>query len=85
MVGVAVFEFGSFICGMAPSSAVLIFGRSIAGVGGACITSGAVVLITHNIPLEKRPIYLGIIGSVHGVASVTGPLYVPISDHLITR
>jgi MFS family permease len=40
-----IFEIGSLICAVAPSSTVLIVGRAIAGIGVAGIFSGAMVII----------------------------------------
>jgi MFS family permease len=71
---VLVFEIGSAICGAAPTSTAFIFGRAIAGVGSAGLTSGAIVLMVDAIPLHKRPKYQGMFGAVFGVASVVGPL-----------
>lgn len=42
--GLAVFEIGSIICAVAPGSVVLIVGRAVAGVGGAGIVSGALIV-----------------------------------------
>lgn len=69
-----VFEVGSLVCAVAPSSTVLIVGRAVAGLGSAGIFTGAFVVIAHTVALEKRPAYLGIIGGVYGIASVAGPL-----------
>jgi MFS family permease len=69
-----IFEVGSLICGVAPNSMALIIGRAIAGVGGAGIYSGAVVIIAKTVPLHQRPTYTGMIGSMYGLASVAGPL-----------
>lgn len=71
---VVLFEIGSAICGAAPNSTAFIFGRAIAGMGSAGITSGAIVLMVSTIPLAKRPMYQGLFGGVFGVASVVGPL-----------
>ena len=38
-----IFEVGSLICGVAPTSVVLVIGRAIAGVGAAGIGSGAFI------------------------------------------
>lgn len=35
LLSIGIFELGSLICGVAPSSTTLIVGRAIAGVGGA--------------------------------------------------
>ena len=69
-----IFEVGSLVCAVAPSSTALIVGRAIAGLGSAGIFTGAFVVVAHTVVLEKRPAYLGIIGGVYGVASVAGPL-----------
>ncbi len=69
-----IFEVGSLVCAVAPSSTALIVGRAVAGLGSAGIFTGAFVVIAHTVALEKRPAYLGLIGGVYGVASVAGPL-----------
>ncbi|KAJ7158473.1 major facilitator superfamily domain-containing protein [Mycena filopes] len=71
---IAIFQLGSLICGVAPTSAALIVGRAIAGVGCAGIFSGALIIVAHSAPLEKRPAFTGLIGTMYGVASVAGPL-----------
>ncbi|KAL2069298.1 hypothetical protein VTL71DRAFT_15636 [Oculimacula yallundae] len=68
------FEVGSLICAVAPSSTVLIVGRAIAGVGAAGIFTGAYVIIACSVPLAKRPAYTGMLGGMYGIASVVGPL-----------
>lgn len=52
---IGVFEVGSAVCGAAPSSEALIVGRAIAGMGSAGIFSGALVIVSHSVPLHKRP------------------------------
>lgn len=49
-------------------------GRAIAGMGSAGIFSGALLIITHTAPLDKRPSYIGVAGGMYGIASVVGPL-----------
>ncbi|KJK74880.1 hypothetical protein H634G_09924 [Metarhizium anisopliae BRIP 53293] len=71
---IGIFELGSLICAVAPNSAALICGRAIAGLGAAGISSGAVIIITHSVPVQKRPMYTGLIGAMYGIASVAGPL-----------
>ncbi|KUL91678.1 hypothetical protein ZTR_01271 [Talaromyces verruculosus] len=74
LAAVTIFEIGSLVCGVAPSSTVLIVGRAIAGIGVGGIFSGALVIISRTVPLAKRPLVFGIYGLVWGLASIVGPL-----------
>ncbi|KAJ5151393.1 uncharacterized protein N7482_010645 [Penicillium canariense] len=69
-----IFEVGSLVCGVAPTSTALIVGRAVAGLGSAGIFTGALVCIAHVTEMEKRPLYFSLIGGVYGLASVIGPL-----------
>lgn len=74
LIAIAVFEVGSVVCGAAPNSVGLILGRTIAGLGGAGIFSGSMLIIAQTMPLERRPICTGLLGGLYGVAGVAGPL-----------
>jgi MFS family permease len=74
LVALLIFELGSLVCGVAPNSTALIVGRAIAGLGGAGIFSGAMLIISKTVPLHLRPTYTAIIGATYGVASVIAPL-----------
>ena len=71
LTGLFIFELGSLICGVAPSSSVLIVGRAIAGTGGAGIVTGSYVLVGQAVPLQKRPVYAGIIGMMFVLSSAS--------------
>jgi MFS family permease len=73
-MSVFIFEIGSLLCGVSPNSTALIIGRAIAGIGGAGIFSGAILIISKTVPLHQRPSYTSAIGSMYGIASVAGPL-----------
>jgi MFS family permease len=68
------FELGSLVCGVTPSSTGLIVGRALAGVGAGGLFSGAMLVIANIVPLHTRAIYIGLIGVVFGISSVAGPL-----------
>jgi predicted MFS family arabinose efflux permease len=52
---VVLFELGSLICGVASSSAVLIVGRVVAGLGASGIVNGAMTILAGAVPSEKNP------------------------------
>jgi len=74
LAAILIFEIGSLICGAAPNSTAFIVGRAVAGAGSAGVFSGAIVIIVHTSPLEKRPLFQGLFGAVFGLAAVIGPL-----------
>ncbi|KAI0101952.1 MFS transporter [Hypoxylon sp. NC0597] len=86
LAGVVLFEIGSLIAAVSPSSAVLIGGRTVSGVGAAGIFAGAIIILATNVPLRQRPIYTGLLASMHGIASVAGPLLGgAFTDHVTWR
>ncbi|EFX01400.1 efflux pump antibiotic resistance protein [Grosmannia clavigera kw1407] len=74
LAAIFIFEVGSLICGVAPTSKALIIGRAIAGVGAAGVSSGTYTLIAFAARPERRPVFVGIFGLCFGLASVVGPL-----------
>ncbi|KAK9562958.1 hypothetical protein V6Z77_003331 [Aspergillus fumigatus] len=73
-VSLALFSIGSILCASAVSSSMFTTGRAIAGSGAAGIASGAFAIGSRIIPLQRRPLYLSIVGSMDGVSSIAGPL-----------
>ncbi|KAK0742338.1 major facilitator superfamily domain-containing protein [Apiosordaria backusii] len=74
LLAVFIFEIGSLICAVAPTSNAFIVGRAIAGMGTAGLFSGSIVILSYTLPLRKRPAAFGLIGGMWGISSVAGPL-----------
>ncbi|KAL8827933.1 MAG: hypothetical protein Q9170_006815 [Blastenia crenularia] len=77
MASVLVFE-------AAPNSPTFIIGRAVAGAGSAGLFQGALVIVGFITPLEKRPLFLGIVKSAHrsrGVHNVTRDFKTEHSQH----
>ncbi|KAI9878969.1 MAG: hypothetical protein M1830_010023 [Pleopsidium flavum] len=74
LIAMVIFEIGSIIGALATSSPMLIAGRAISGIGASAIFSGGATIIGFSVPLKSRAIYLGILASMFGLASVIGPL-----------
>ncbi|RDA82557.1 hypothetical protein CP532_2932 [Ophiocordyceps camponoti-leonardi (nom. inval.)] len=74
LTAIFIFEVGSLICGVAPSSSVFIVGRAIAGVGAAGVGSGSYTLVAFIAEPRKRAAYTGLLGAIFGIGSVLGPL-----------
>ena len=68
--GVVLFEVGSAICGASPTMNALIIGRSICGVGDACIYVGAINLLSVLTTEAEHPVYLSFVGLMWGLGTV---------------
>ncbi|OLN81036.1 putative HC-toxin efflux carrier TOXA 25 [Colletotrichum chlorophyti] len=68
------FEIGSLICGVAVSSDMLIVGRAVAGMGSAGLFNGALTIIGATVPLQRRPVVIGIMIGFANVGLAAGPL-----------
>jgi MFS family permease len=74
VIALGFFELGSLVCGVTPTSKGLIVGRAVAGLGAGGILPGAMIMLAHSVPLRKRPLYIGLVGGMSGIATVAGPL-----------
>lgn len=62
------------LCGAAHSSAMLIVGRVVAGLGASGIIGGSFTIISASVPLEKRPPLIGACMGIAQLGQVIGPL-----------
>jgi MFS family permease len=62
LTALGMFELGSLICGVTPNSMTLIIGRAIAGLGSAGILTGSFVIVSHAVPLHRRPLFTAVVG-----------------------
>ncbi|KAM5542344.1 hypothetical protein V8D89_003803 [Ganoderma adspersum] len=67
------FLLGSALCGAATNIAWLAICRGVQGAGGAGIITLSMIAISDVTPLARRGIYIGLVGTVWGAASVIGP------------
>ncbi|PYI07554.1 MFS general substrate transporter, partial [Aspergillus sclerotiicarbonarius CBS 121057] len=74
LVAIVIFMAGSALCGAAPSSACLIGGRALAGVGAAGLLGSTGVVVAQTIALQYRALLDSILGGLYGVAGVVAPV-----------
>ena len=86
MAYLGVFELGSLVRALAPTSNALIAGRAVAGFGASGVFAGGFVLLTTIIPLHKRAIWTGTMSSTFAIASIVGPVIAgAFTEHITWR
>ncbi|KAH8692060.1 putative efflux pump antibiotic resistance protein [Talaromyces proteolyticus] len=71
---VVIFEIGSLICGVAPSSTAFIVGRAIAGIGGAGLFNGGLAIVAASSTKEQRPSLVSLVYAFSLLGMVIGPI-----------
>ncbi|KAF2469248.1 major facilitator superfamily transporter [Lindgomyces ingoldianus] len=71
---VLLFEIGSAICAGAFNSKTIIIGRAIQGIGCAGVFSGSMILLVDNVPLRRRPMFMGMLMAIMSISAIIGPL-----------
>ncbi|KAF7556259.1 hypothetical protein G7Z17_g1532 [Cylindrodendrum hubeiense] len=74
LAGLTIFEIGSLVCTVAPTSKVFILGRAISGVGRGAINGGMFKLLRHSFPLSQQGLMSSIVGAVQSAGLVSAPL-----------
>ncbi|KAG5300099.1 multidrug resistance protein fnx1 [Histoplasma capsulatum G186AR] len=69
------FAIGNLICGLAKNEWVIIFGRTVAGMGGGGITAIATFINSDLIPLRSRGMWQGIGNLCYGLGSALGGVF----------
>ncbi|KAL1757167.1 major facilitator superfamily domain-containing protein [Schizophyllum commune] len=81
---ILIFLIGSALCGAAQSMTWLIIARAVQGIGGGGIMILVNITISDIVPLQKRGLYGGLIGSTWG--TIVGPLLGGVfTDHVSWR
>jgi EmrB/QacA subfamily drug resistance transporter len=73
VIALGIFLAGSIIGVLAASMPQLILARTVQGLGGGGLGVLAMALIADQVPVRRRGPYLGVLGSMWGVASMAGP------------
>lgn len=68
------FEVGSAVCGAAPSMNALIIGRAVAGLTGAGMYLGVIMLLSIFTTPKERPAYFAMLGVTFGLGTMLGPI-----------
>ncbi|KAF7171662.1 hypothetical protein CNMCM5623_003990 [Aspergillus felis] len=83
---ITIFEVGFVVCGAAASSATLIIGRAVAGIGTGGIVSGTILVIILTSPPRLQPIFQILKGRSSGLPLCWVPCWVVFfTKHLMWR
>jgi EmrB/QacA subfamily drug resistance transporter len=73
LIGVIWFAAASILCGLAPTTELLIAARVLQGIGGALLTPGSLALIEASFQPEDRARAIGLWSGLGGIAGLGGP------------
>jgi EmrB/QacA subfamily drug resistance transporter len=73
LVGVVWFTAASALCGLAPSTSLLITARALQGIGGALLTPGSLAILEASFRKEDRAAAIGAWSGLGGIAVAIGP------------
>jgi EmrB/QacA subfamily drug resistance transporter len=73
VIGVIWFAVASLACGVAPSSAALVFARAFQGIGGALLTPGSLAILEASFRQQDRAAAIGAWSGFGGITTAIGP------------
>ncbi|EWM14382.1 MFS transporter [Kutzneria sp. 744] len=73
-IGVVWFGLASVLCGLAPTTGVLVAARVLQGIGGALLTPGSLAILQSAFAHDDRARAIGAWSGLGGVATAVGPL-----------
>lgn len=74
MLGIIIFIFSSFLCGMSPNIVFLIGARALQGLGAALLIPSNIALFASLFPPNQRGSVMGLNASIGSVFLILGPL-----------
>ena len=74
LLAVTLFLVGTVVCALAQDMTLMLIGRTVQGAGGSGIIALTNVLITDLVPLRNRGNWVGVLGAVWALGSVSGPV-----------
>jgi EmrB/QacA subfamily drug resistance transporter len=74
MFGVLWFGAASLLCGLAPTTELLVGARVLQGIGGALLTPGSLAILQSAFAHKDRPRAIGAWSGLGGIAAAIGPL-----------
>lgn len=72
--GIALFMLASALCGLSVNMFMLILFRGLQGACGGVLASSAFIICAEIFPPQQRGKYVGLLVSMHGLASLLGPV-----------
>jgi EmrB/QacA subfamily drug resistance transporter len=74
MIGLGIFAAASLMCGVAPTSVILVVGRLAQGFGAAAMVPQVLSLLTANFRPDERPRVFSLFGVTVGLGTVAGQI-----------
>ncbi|KAB8256125.1 major facilitator superfamily domain-containing protein [Aspergillus pseudonomiae] len=74
LISNVIFLVGSVLCATAASSTMFIVGRAVTGVGFAGELAGCFAALVHIVPLNRRPVFAGLMACVESLAIIAAPI-----------